>query len=444
MFARNALNDLRRWKDSTARKPLVLRGPRQVGKTTLVNEFAKEFDNYIYLNLEKADELRLLELDIPLSDKVTALFARKGLVRKPGTALIFIDEIQNSPRTMALLRYFYEELPEIHVIAAGSLLENVVDVKVSFPVGRVSFLAVRPCSFTEFLGALGKDNLLTFVRTPELSTTMHDELMMLFNQYVVVGGMPEAVARFAENRDIIAIEDIYESLLTTYRDDVEKYVRGEKLTEVVRAVLSVGWNFAGEAITMGNFAETGYPAREVKEAFRLLSRAMLLELVFPTSSSTLPATPALTRQPKLIWLDTGLVNYQAGVRRQVIGANDVLDVWRGRIAEQVVAQELLALDSRVSGQRAFWSKPRSEAEVDFVYAHNGVLYPLEVKNGHNAKLRSLHTFVGESAVRAAVRVWSQPFSVDEVVTPSGQAFRLINLPFYMLNALPSLLDAYAV
>ena len=442
MFRRNIISKLEAWKQDKKHKPLILRGARQVGKTTVVNEFGSQFDNYLYFNLERNENAKLFEMEIPLDDLVNMLYASVGKVKKEGTTLVFIDEIQNSPRTIALLRYFYEQRPDLYVIAAGSLLENLVDVKVSFPVGRVQYLALRPCSFSEFLGAIGKNNLLAVLsQKAEYTVAFHEQLMHLFNQYTIVGGMPEAVQQYAETQDVIGIEDVYETLVQAYKDDSEKYVRGNKLTDVVRFILSYGWAFSGETITLGNFANSGYKSREVGEAFRLLEKAMLLEMVYPVSSTQLPIIPETKRMPKLIWFDTGLVNYQAGIRKEIIGSTDMVDSWRGHIAEQITAQELLALEDRVGHHRSFWAKPNNGAEVDFIFAHNSKLYPIEVKSGTNAHLRSLQVFMDSSDVNIAIRIWSKPYSVDKVKTIHGKEFTLINLPFYLIGNLRSILDA---
>lgn len=442
MFRRNIISKLEAWKQDKKHKPLILRGARQVGKTTVVNEFGSQFDNYLYFNLERNENAKLFEMEIPLDDLVNMLYASVGKVKKEGTTLVFIDEIQNSPKTIALLRYFYEQRPDLYVIAAGSLLENLVDVKVSFPVGRVQYLALRPCSFSEFLGAIGKNNLLAVLsQKAEYTVAFHEQLMHLFNQYTIVGGMPEAVQQYAETQDVIGIEDVYETLVQAYKDDSEKYVRGNKLTDVVRFILSYGWAFSGETITLGNFANSGYKSREVGEAFRLLEKAMLLELVYPVSSTQLPIIPETKRMPKLIWFDTGLVNYQTGIRKEIIGSTDMVDSWRGHIAEQITAQELLTLDDRVGQHRSFWAKPNNGAEVDFIFAHNSKLYPIEVKSGTNAHLRSLQVFMDSSGVNIAIRIWSKPYSVDKVKTIHGKEFTLINLPFYLIGNLRSVLDA---
>lgn len=442
MFRRNIISKLEAWKQDKKHKPLIMRGARQVGKTTVVNEFGSQFDNYLYFNLERNENAKLFEMEIPLDDLVNMLYASVGKVKKEGTTLVFIDEIQNSPKTIALLRYFYEQRPDLYVIAAGSLLENLVDVKVSFPVGRVQYLALRPCSFSEFLGAIGKYNLLAVLsQKAEYTVAFHEQLMHLFNQYTIVGGMPEAVQQYAETQDVIGIEDVYETLVQAYKDDSEKYVRGNKLTDVVRFILSYGWAFSGETITLGNFANSGYKSREVGEAFRLLEKAMLLELVYPVSSTQLPIIPETKRMPKLIWFDTGLVNYQAGIRKEIIGSTDMVDSWRGHIAEQITAQELLALEDRVGQHRSFWAKQNNGAEVDFIFTHNSKLYPIEVKSGTNAHLRSLQVFMDSSEVNIAIRIWSKPYSIDKVKTIHGKEFTLINLPFYLIGNLRNVLDA---
>ena len=444
MFRRNIISKLEAWKQDERHKPLILRGARQVGKTTVVNEFGSLFDNYLYFNLERNENVKLFEMEIPLDDLVNMLFACLGKPQQKGTTLIFIDEIQNSPKTIALLRYFYEQRPDLYVIAAGSLLENLVDVKVSFPVGRVQYLALRPCSYYEFLGALGKNNLLAILsQKAEYTVAFHEQLMHLFNQYTIIGGMPEAVQQYADTQDIVAIEDIYETLVQAYKDDSEKYVRGNKLTDVVRFILSYGWAFSGDTISLGNFANSGYKSREVGEAFRLLEKAMLLELVYPMSSTQMPIIPETKRMPKLIWFDTGLVNYQAGIRREIIGSTEMVDSWRGHIAEQITAQELLTMEDRVGQHRSFWAKPNNGAEVDFVFVHNSKLYPIEVKSGTNAHLRSLQSFMDNSDIDIAIRIWSKPYSADRLKTPKGKEFRLINLPFYLIGRLHQVLDEYS-
>lgn len=443
MINRHILKSLEEWKNSPRRKPLVLRGARQVGKSTVVDMLGETYENYLSFNLEDEANRRLFEQPLSIDDLVVNLFATQDMEKKPGQTLIFIDEIQNSPVTMSKLRYFKEKRPDLHVITAGSMLENLVNVKVSFPVGRVEYMAMRPCSFYEFLEAMGHKAWMHFIQNPDQSAPVHNNLMTLFNQYAIVGGMPEVVDDFVVNRDIKGLEPLYETLIQGYKDDVEKYVKGKKLTEVVRFVIDRCWSKVGEKITLGGFASSDYKAREIGEACRLLDKAMLLELAYPTSATSVPALSEESRMPKLLMLDTGLANYQAGVRKELIGAKDILDIWRGRIAEQVGGQELLTLNNKVSQKRSFWSKIKDQAEVDFVWTYESDLIPIEVKNGHNSHLKSLHSFMDTAPIDIAVRVWSQPFSVDEVTTSiKRRPFRLINLPFYMVGNLEKILDKY--
>jgi len=435
--------ELEQWAARKKRKPLILRGSRQVGKTTLVDHFAKKFENYLYLNFEKNPSATMLfEKEQEIDDLVADIFLFCNQEKNLGKTLLFIDEIQNSKMAITKLRYFYEaKLPDLYVIAAGSLLETMLTKKVSFPVGRVEYLAVRPCVFNEFLRAIGEIQLEKALLNCKIPEALHRKTMNLFNTFTLIGGMPEVVADYAENKNFVGLNNIYESLLTSYRDDVEKYARNETMAQTIRYILQSGWKFAAERITLGNFAGSSYKAREMGEAFCTLEKTFVLELCHPTSDTLAPITKNLRRAPKLLWLDCGLVNYAANLQKEVFGAMDILDVWRGKIAEQMVAQELLALDSRVSNLRNFWvqNKKDSDAEVDFVLQVDSKLIPIEVKSGHNAKLRSLHFFMDEAPHNIAVRVWAQPFSVDEVTTFQGKNIKLINLPFYYVGRIEEIL-----
>lgn len=442
MFQRDIISKLEKWAVKPKRKPLVLRGARQVGKTTLVDEFGKSFDAYLYLNLEIKRAKSLFEEDFSMDELLAEIFLYCKQPRVEGRTLIFIDEIQNSPAAVARLRYFYEEKPEIFVIAAGSLLETLIDTHISFPVGRVEYLAVRPCSFCEFLVAMDYSELEKVVKQLSVSKSFHSQTMSLFNTFTLIGGMPEIVAHFVENRDIVGLSEIYDTILTGYRDDVEKYAKNDTMKHIIRYILKEGWSYVAQQITLGGFAESAYKAREMGEAFRTLEKTMLLEIIYPSIAALIPAPAALKRAPKLIWNDTGLVNYAANIQKEIFGTKDILDVYRGKIAEQIVAQELLAHEPRVSATRGFWvrNKQGSDAEIDFIFQKDSMLIPVEVKSGHNSKLKSLHLFMDECPHNWAVRVWSQPFSIDKVKTQAGKEFNLINLPFYYVGVLEKALD----
>lgn len=446
MFRRDIILDLQHWANRKNRKPLVLRGARQVGKTSVVQAFGNEFENYIYVNLEENLSKKNFDEALNVRLLLDTLFSLQAMPRKVGRTLLFIDEIQNSPRAVQLLRYFYEQMPEIYVIAAGSLLETLIDRHISFPVGRVEYMAVHPCSFREFLTAKGDDAVRNLImQNPEMSISLHLKLMSDFQIYSLIGGMPEVVNNYLENSDLVALSPIYTSLLTGYMDDVEKYASKGTETNVIRTILSKGWTNAGQQITFNNFAASNYKSREMGEGFRTLERAMLLELAYPVTSANLPLVGNQRRMPKLLWLDCGLVSASAKVKQEILRADNLQDVWRGAYAEQIVGQELLTLNNDVNGRRHFWMREdtHASAEVDYVYQYEDIFIPIEVKLGSNAHLRSLHRCVEEGNLSFAVRVWSEPLSVNDVTTIVGKkAFRLLNVPFYMVGMLDMLIKKY--
>lgn len=441
MFLRKSKIDLEKWSESTYRKPLVLRGARQVGKTTVVNKFGESFENYLYVNVERNIAKELLESTDDVRKLLPALFLLCNKSKKAGRTLLFLDEIQASPHAVALLRYFYEDMPDLYVIAAGSLLETILNKHISLPVGRVEYLTIHPCSFIEYLTAIGEARFVEFIQSATLPEAFHTELMQQFSTYTLIGGMPEVVARYAENKDIVGLSKVYNQLLNAYKNDVEKYAETNTQANVIRYILEEGWTFAGQTITLGGFAASAYRARETGEAFNTLHKAMLLELVYPTTNVVLPAVSDLKKSPKLCWLDAGLVNYAARIQKEFLLSKDLTDIWRGMAAEQIVAQELKALSNEVGLKRNYWmrNKRGSTAEVDFIYVHDGKIIPIEVKSGHNAHLKSIHQFMNETDHDIAVRIWSGKFGVDTVKTNQGKEFKLINLPFYLIAALPEVL-----
>jgi predicted AAA+ superfamily ATPase len=328
---------------------------------------------------------------------------------------------------------------------AGSLLETIIDVrKISFPVGRVQYLALRPCSFLEFLDGMGKHFDIDLIQNLKVEPIVHKRIIKAFHAYTLIGGMPAAISQYAENQDILSVREVYESLLLSYWDDVEKYTNNANLIRVIRTILSVGWAKAGEVVTFERFGGTSFSSKEISAAFQTIQKAMLLDLVYPTSETQIPLLQNFKKHPKLIWLDTGLVNYQSGIQREVFSVSDIQDVWRGRIAEHVVAQELLTLSDSLLAKRIYWRRDKqgSEAEVDFIYQHNNLAIPIEVKSGHNSKLKSLHLFMESVPHDIAVRVWSKHFSVDELTTPNGKKIKLVNIPFYYVGVLKFLLMNY--
>lgn len=445
MIHRQLIDNLSEWSKRDNRKPLVLRGARQVGKTTLVDEFSKQYDCYIKLNLEQSADAKAFSI----SDNVDEIFQyiclqKKIIADKNERTLLFIDEIQNEPKAVGLLRYFYEEMPWLHIIAAGSRLQTLIKQRISFPVGRVEYLSLRPCSFLEFLNATGNEPLAEMIRQLNVAPIYHDMLISLFNRYTLVGGMPEALAEYATHEDVTKLSPIYRSLLDGYNEDVEKYAKNTNQVNVIRHLLTHGWAEAGQTITYNRFGGSNYTSKEVHEALEVLQKAFLLNLDYPVTTVKAPTIPALTRQPKLVWLDSGIMNFSVDIQTEYLQNHSLLDVWKGHAAEQIVAQELrIALDRNYRNEQFYWvrDKKGSTAEVDFVWQHNSSIVPIEVKSGTNAHLRSLHSFMDTAdSTNIAIRVWPGNYAIDDVTTPRGKTFRLINLPFYYVGMIEKVLS----
>ncbi len=442
MFDRTILIELKRWSERKDRKPLVLRGARQVGKTTAVKLFARKFDTFINLNLEKAEHKVIFETEYPFEELVNRIFFHTGKTRYFGKTLVFIDEIQNSPKAVALLRYFYEEASDLFVIAAGSLLENILDENISFPVGRVEFMIMHPCTFREFLSITGEETGLDIYDQLRIPEYAHDKMLDLFRKYAMIGGMPAILKNYAEDRDLTALGYVFRSLLTSYIEDVEKYSRSDSMEKYIRHIISVVFKEAGKRITFERFGSSLYRSREMKEAFTILERTMLLKLVYPVTSARLPLIPNLKKKPRLQLLDTGMVNHSLGIEEELIASKFLDDVYRGLIAEHIIGQELSGLSCFPDAATYFWvrEKKESSAEIDYLYPYRGMIIPIEVKAGPSGKLRSLQQFMKEAPHEWAVRFYSGQYSIEEIKVPDNKRFKLINLPLFMAGKLPVLLQ----
>lgn len=441
MFRRIALENLREWALKAERKPLVLRGARQVGKTTLVEMFAADFDHYIYLNLEEKDNAELFATDSTFDDLLAGIFFKAKLPVDSPRTLIFIDEIQTEPKAVQALRYFYEKRPDLYVIAAGSLLESLMGRHISFPVGRVEYMALHPCTFVEFLSAIGEEMLASQVEKVAVPQSLHSYTLDLFKKYMIIGGLPEVVANYAQYHDMVRLSDVFNALLSGYRDDVEKYADNRKEQDSIRYILNYGWTSAGHRIQFAKFTNSSFKSADVSNAFRTLEKTLLLELVYPLTSTSFPILPDLKKSPKLLWLDTGLVNYVAGMQEELLFTTDSDELWNGDIAEHIVAQELLGATTTFGEKRLFWVRDarNSQAEVDFVIRYKSHLLPIEVKTGANSKLRSLHLFMEESKENIALRLWNGPMTSDVITRSDGRPFTLYNIPLYYAGHLHTLM-----
>lgn len=358
--------------------------------------------------------------------------------------LIFIDEIQNEPKAVQALRYFYEKRPDLYVIAADSLLESLMERHISFPVGRVEYMALHPCTFVEFLIAISDGALAEQVQKLSVPQSLHKYALDLFKKYMIVGGLPEAIANYAKHRDLVKLNDVFNAMLAGYRDDIEKYASKPKEQDAIRYILNYGWTFAGHRIQFAKFTNSNFKSADVSNAFRILEKTLLLELVYPQTSVSLPLLPDLKKRPKLLWLDTGLVNYVAGMQEELLFSTNSDELWNGDIAEHIVGQELLGATLTFGDKRLFWVRDakNSQAEVNFLIHYKSHLLPIEVKTGNNAKLRSLHQFMEVSSERIAIRLWNGPMTSDTITRANGTTFTLHNLPLYYSGQLSTFLAAH--
>ena len=443
MFQRDILQELKKWRQKDARKPLIIRGARQVGKTTVIRQFAADFKEFIYLNLELPTDRKPFEDFTDFDTLLQAVFfiKNKSLANRSDT-LVFIDEIQEVPNALQQLRYFFEDAPDIPVVAAGSLLESLFDPQISFPVGRVEYMVIQPASFPEFLGAIGESAALQQVLNVPTASFAHDSLLKLFRTYSLIGGMPEIVAHYADHKDLTALTSIYESLLVSYLDDVEKYARSGAQTEHIRHAIRSGFAEAGKRITFENFGRSSYKSREMGEALRVLEKALLIHLVYPQTSPVLPLQPDVRKSPRLHVLDTGMLNYFVGLQQEIIGTSDLNSVYQGTVIEHIVGQELLARQYSALHGLAFWvrEKKTSDAEVDYIFRYKEKLIPIEVKSGATGKLRSLNTFMDMAPHNLAVRLYAGQIQITKFTTPGGKEVQLLNLPYYLVSQIEKYLQ----
>lgn len=439
MFHRNIATLLIEWKNKRGRKPLVIRGARQVGKTSAVHQFGSEaFEKYIYINLELADNAALFARMQSVKELLQLIQLKFNKKVSPGSTLIFIDEVQNSGIAMNQLRYFHEELPDLHVVAAGSLLEvKMKSEGFSFPVGRVEYCYLHPVTFDEFLAAQGETEALNYISsvTPDtvIPEEIHKMMMKKFHAYLLVGGMPEVVARYAETRSFIDCDPVYESILTGLRDDVSKYASAAK-TKYIQYIIEHAAKYVGLQIKYEKFGESNFRSREMSEAFDVLEKAMLISRVFASASKQMPLMGNLKKSPKLLHLDIGLVNYQIGMRTDIAMMDDINAVYHGQVGEQIVGQTLLAMNTRRNANLHYWYREQKGAtsEVDYLIVINDRLVPVEVKSGKTGTLRSLHNFMDESGSDFALRIYSGNMRTERITTFNKKKFTLFSVPFYLL------------
>ncbi len=440
-FNRLIIKYLSDWKNSSKRKPLVIRGARQVGKTTLVRKFGEQYGQYIELNLEKPNDQRLFEPD-DIRIITESILLQRGIGKPSNETILFIDEIQESSKAISMLRYFKEEKPEIHVIAAGSLLEFATKEVELFPVGRVEYIYVHPLNFLEYLPILHSEEITNKLNTIPIADHLHDFLLKIYHNYVIIGGMPEIVDSFKENQQIGGLLTIYHSIWQTYVEDVEKYATNQTYKNIIRHIMTTSPN-QPDRIKFERFGNSNYKSREVGEAFRALDKSKIIQLIYPTTSVVPPIATDYKKRPRLQFLDTGILNYALKAHGELITLTDFNDYYKGRIIQQMVHQELISLYNHESFKPHFWVREEgnTNSEVDIVFKHGKYLIPIEIKSGASGSLKSLHQFIERTNHRFAVRLYAGKFNVERSVTAIHKVpYILMNLPYYLTCKLPQYLD----
>jgi hypothetical protein len=434
MFRRQLLWELEKWRQNMPRKPLVIRGARQVGKTTLVNQFAKQYEQYIYVNLELSEDKQPFENFTSIETLINTLFFLKNkIVAKKSTTLIFIDEIQEVPKALNILRYFFELAPEISVIAAGSMLETLFDKNISFPIGRVEYKVIRPVSFPEFLSAIDETTALEQLTQVPVAEFAQTKLLSLFHTYALIGGMPEIVQQYATHKDLVTLGPIYDSLISGYMDDVEKYAKSNAQILHVRHCIKNSFAQAGKRIKFEGFGNSAYKSREMGESLRTLEKALLLQLVYPCTTATLPMVPDIKKSPRLQILDTGLLNYFVGIQKEIIGTDDLNTIYQGTLIEHLIGQEILSFQYNALSALHFWvrEKKESTAEVDYLFQYDGLVIPIEVKAGKEGTLKSLHSYMDIAPHKMAIRFYAGVLKITDAITQNGKQYQILNLPYYL-------------
>ena len=439
---------LTEWKQRPGRKPLVLRGARQVGKTYLVEHWGQEhFQSVLTVDLERERDLHGLFAQPDPKRLLEELALLKGRAIKPGETLLFLDEIQACPPALAVLRYFYELMPELHVIAAGSLLDFALrEFAHSMPVGRIEYLHLHPLSFEEFVEALEGPALVEYLGRvgvgEPVSAAMEKRFLELLRRSFFIGGLPEPVRVYAERQDLLEVQRIQTSLVATVQDDFGKY-GPRRLQELMRQTYRHVAENVGRKMKFVNVSREDRSG-DVRRAFELLAQSRVVQPVFRTAANGLPlGAERDERHFKALFLDVGLVNRLCGL--DLVGAEDLITVNEGALAEQYVGQQLLAAALPFEDPQLFyWSREakNASAELDYVISRHQEILPVEVKAGKTGTLRSLYQFLQEKGRQRAVRFHLRPAVLEEVSLPGAERTKvqLLSLPLYLSGQLERLLQ----
>ncbi len=405
MAKHNSLNryiyfDLYRWRHAVTRKPLLLRGARQVGKTHVIRQLGQTFRNFVEINFEKTPELKkIFELDLDPIRIVREISIALNVIISPLETLLFIDEIQEMPRAIIALRYFYEEMPNLHVIGAGSLVDFAID-QVGVPVGRISFLYMYPMSFIEYLCASNNKQLAHEIiyhkPTDMLSDLIHIKALRLLGEYMAIGGMPKVVHEWISKKDLQSCTTLLRDIKNAYEQDFSKYAKKNQIKYVELLFKNIPRLICQQF--KYSHIESDYRKRELEPALWLLEKAGIVHQVIHTSANGIPlGAEAKLHKFKLLMLDVGLNQTLLGLHLKDWFIDPIpAFVNKGSLSENFVGQELLAYSDPTDKQQIYyWSKETkaSSAEVDYVVTEQGHIIPVEVKSGHGATLQSMRMFL---------------------------------------------------
>ncbi len=422
------INDsLREWATKKARKPLLIRGARQIGKSWSVRNLGNTFfeGNYVEINLEKNPSLHtVFKQDFVVTRIIQDLELVLNINIEAGKTLLFIDEIQECPEAILALRYFYEEMPNLHIIAAGSLLEFVLG-DISFPVGRIEQLAMYPMTFVEFLWAINKSKLADLLeKSPQQqSELVQKEIKAALKKYFIVGGMPECVSTYVNTQSFLKVQNIQNDLLFTYQQDFHKY-KPSVDTDCIQDVLQNCIQKVGQQIIYTSLSDR-FTMPTIKKAFEALKNARLLHKISNVSIAGLPLTAA-GKQFKALFLDIGLLVKASGMNiTREFENNSLLGIFRGMLAEQFVGQEIVATQNELH----YWarSEKSSTAEVDYVIVKNGEIIPVEVKASAKGALKSLHLALQNNSNINKAYIFSE--------APLGEVQNLHFIPIEYVSAM---------
>ncbi len=432
-------NTFKKWKDEERRYPLLVRGARQVGKSFSVRAFGENyFKNLVEINFEQDPRYRECFNSLDPKKIINSISILSNSEILPGRTLLFLDEIQECPEAIISLRYFYEQLPELHVIGAGSLLEFALSQEdFKMPVGRVQYIYMKPLSFLEFLDAAGEGKTREVIeklsKNNPPSRIIHEHILSLVKTYSLLGGMPAVIYEYINSGNIKRCLDIQTIIIQTYRDDFGKYASKVKY-KYLEKIFYGAPKMVGKKFMYSNI-DRDMQSRDLKEALELLEKAGVVIKVRHTSGNGLPLeAEAKENIFKTVFVDIGLMQNICGLNSDIISASneDLIKINEGALAEQFVAQELVSYqDFYIKPALFYWVRQArsSSAEVDFLIPCKSKVLAIEVKSGKTGTLRSMHQYLKKADAKAGLKISQLPFS---------RSLPVISLPFYAIKKIPDI------